>query len=166
MIKTHLCGLTPGGCIKPAKTLHLARWRNCFSDLWAISIRRSVKGVWVGRGWAVWSWDWVEKDVPWLVDSWKCWEVLWESRSQVNISLSDSLPRFYQNMFTFALSTFFFCFNSWLHFHLTCLLFQSKENIYKWRCLKMIHECPFIKKKKLVEFTDAYLLNMNSVAHK
>lgn len=123
-------------------------------------------GQWRECGWAVWSWDWVEKDVPWLVDSWKCWEVLWESRSQVNISLSDSLPRFYQNMFTFALSTFFFCFNSWLHFHLTCLLFQSKENIYKWRCLKMIHECPFIKKKKLVEFTDAYLLNMNSVAHK
>lgn len=122
MRKTHLCALTPRGWVKPAKTLDLAIWRNCFSGSW---------GVWVVRGWAVWSWDWVEKDVPWLVDSWKCWEVLWESRSQVNISLSDSLPHFYHNMlFTFALSTFFFSFISWLLFHLTWLLFQNKQKIF------------------------------------
>lgn len=98
IIKTHLCTFSPGGCIKPAKTLDLARWRNCFPVLWAIYIRRSVKGVWVVRGWAVWSGDWVEKDVSLLLDSWKCLEVLWESRSQVNISLSDGMSCFCQNI--------------------------------------------------------------------
>ncbi len=30
--------------LKPAKTLDLARWRTCFSGLWASILRRSVKG--------------------------------------------------------------------------------------------------------------------------
>lgn len=53
MIKTHLCALTPGGCIKPAKTLYIlpdgeTAFQFCEHIHQAVN-EGSVGGVWVDR---------------------------------------------------------------------------------------------------------------------